>query len=235
MEKKNKRQASKEFQGDLGLTKIKRINISRLTVDSRNANKGTDLGKSLLGTSVSKYGIGRGGLADKNLNMIAGNHSLQEIRDQGYTDVIIVPTDGNTFVITQRTDVDLNSKEGRELALADNRVTQANLSFDVDTINELDAEFNLDLADLAINMFEEGPMFPGSENESDAGEQMETRNATEYAGQEKDPNQITQNLFPVMAALSKAERLRFDSYKKSMKLSTDTETVIHMLKIVEKL
>jgi hypothetical protein len=40
---------------------------------------------------------------------------------------------------------------------------------------------------------------------------------------------IQQNLFPVMAALTKAERLKFDAYKKEKGLKSDTETIIYML------
>lgn len=230
--KTDRMQDSKEFEPDELIRNIKRINISDLIFDDRNANQGTGLGKEVIQSSISKYGIGRGGLVDKNLKVIAGNHVAAEIKEQGYEDVIVVPTNGKTLVLTQRLDVDKDSKIGHGLAIADNRSTQANLNFDVDLIKDLDAEFDLELADLAINIYEDGPFFPGSEEETDSADQMETSYGEKDNSVYQQSEGIQQNLFPVMAALSKAERLKFDGYKKANNLRTDTETIIQMLNIL---
>jgi hypothetical protein len=209
---------------------IKEIKITELLFDNRNSNRGTELGKELLQMSIAKHGVGRGVLADKNLKLIAGNHAVKEMIEQGFENVIVVPTDGKTLVVTQRVDIDKDSKEGHELALADNRVNQANLNFDVELLRDLEAEFDLDLADLAINIHEDGPYFPTGEDGT-SGEQMETSYGEREGVYQQNEN-IQQNLFPVMAALTKAERLRFDSYKKGNKLKTDTETILHMLNLL---
>lgn len=204
---------------------IRKINISELQFDDRNANQGTELGKELLQTSISKYGIGRGVLADKNLKLIAGNHAVKEMMDQGVEQVIVIPTDGKTLVVTQRVDIDKDSKEGHGLALADNRVTQANLQFDMSVIRELDAEFDLDLTDLGISIHEEGPYFPGSAYQRyDGTERMETsygEKNSSYSNEEE--KEFEQTYFPLAVTLTKAERLAFDEWKKRKALRTDTE------------
>jgi hypothetical protein len=52
----------------------------------------------------------------------------------GLENVIIVPTDGKQLVVVKREDVDLDTKRGRELALADNSTSRANLIWDEDVI-----------------------------------------------------------------------------------------------------
>jgi hypothetical protein len=231
MGKENGSQAGKGFEQKKEVDNIRHIKLSELVLDGRNANQGTNEGRELLKRSVNKNRIGRGVLADKAMNVIAGNHTVKELEAQGYTDVIVVPTDGNTLVVTQRTDIDINSREGRELALLDNRVNEVNLNFYVDVINELQAEFELDLEELDIKIIDSEAT--GSDyEESDASDQMETEGGN---GGGKSVNEDQQNYFPVMAALSKADRIRFDKIKKKNDFSTDTETIMYMIKEIEAL
>ena len=232
--KTSKKTSQSQVENTSEVQEIRRIKISDLRFDDRNANQGTDLGKELLETSISKYGIGRGVLADKNLKLIAGNHAVKEMMEQGVEQVIVVPTDGKTLVVTQRVDIDKDSKEGHGLALADNRVTQANLNFDMSVIRELDAEFDLDLSDLAININEEGPYFPeDTYHTPDGGEQMETsygeRSSYNYDNGKKE---FEPNYFPLAITLTKAERLAFDNWKKEEGVRTDTEGFLSMFKKV---
>lgn len=123
----------------------KKISITDLKQDSRNANKGNEAGANKLKSSISKLGIGRGILVDKDNNIIAGNHVVQEAIAQGYDSVIVVPTDGKTLVVTQRTDVELDSKKGRELAIADNLTAKVGIDFEMDVIESLSLDFDIDV------------------------------------------------------------------------------------------
>jgi hypothetical protein len=123
----------------------KKISITDLKQDSRNANKGNEAGAKKLKSSISKLGIGRGILVDKDNNIIAGNHVVQEAIAQGYENVIIVPTDGKTLVVTQRTDVAIDSKKGRELAISDNVTAKEGIEFDFDTLDDIMTEFDIDV------------------------------------------------------------------------------------------
>lgn len=108
--------------------------LSDLTPDISNANKGTERGRYALEASLRKYGAGRSILIDRQGRIIAGNKTAETAADVGIDDVIIVKTDGKQLVAVQRTDLDLNSKEARELAYADNRVAELDLSFDPERV-----------------------------------------------------------------------------------------------------
>lgn len=121
--------------------------ISDIRPDSRNANKGTQRGRYALETSLRKYGAGRSILLDKNGNIVAGNKTAEVAADVGIDDVLIVQTDGKQLVAVQRTDLDIDSPEGRGLAYADNRVGEMSLDWDAAQIlADLDA--GVDLSDL---------------------------------------------------------------------------------------
>jgi len=108
----------------------KTAKVSDLTPDISNANRGTERGRYALEASLRKYGAGRSILLDKNGRIIAGNKTAETAADVGIDDVVIVQTDGKQLVAVQRTDLDLDSNEARELAYADNRVGQLDLDFD---------------------------------------------------------------------------------------------------------
>ena len=119
--------------------------LSELTPDHSNANRGTERGRYALEASLRKYGAGRSILVDRLGRIIAGNKTAETAADVGIDDVIVVQTDGRQVVAVQRTDLDLDSNEARELAYADNRVGQLDLDFDpAQILADLNAGVNLD-------------------------------------------------------------------------------------------
>lgn len=108
------------------------MNINELKPDGRNYNKGTDKGRKLVKRSLKELGAGRSVLVDKDGNIIAGNKTVEAAKALGYDNILIVPTDGKTLVAVQRTDVALDSEQGRALALADNAA--ADLAWDYETL-----------------------------------------------------------------------------------------------------
>jgi hypothetical protein len=126
---------------------VKVTKLTDLIPDDRNANKGTLRGLAMLDDSLREDGAGRGILLDRNGNVIAGNKTLERAVDSGFTEVIVVPTDGKQLVATQRIDVDLDSPKGRMMALRDNRVGQVDLDFDATALQGLLNE-GLDLSKL---------------------------------------------------------------------------------------
>lgn len=110
--------------------------IKDLKPDIRNYNKGNEFGNSLIEKSLRKFGAGRSILLDKNNNVIAGNKTLENASSIGMEDVEIVESDGTKIIAVRRTDIDINTKKGRELALADNASAKANIEFDTDLINQ---------------------------------------------------------------------------------------------------
>lgn len=111
-------------------------NISDLRFDDKNFNQHTEYGMSLLEKSLRENGAGRSILIDKDNNIIAGNGIIEAAGNIGLEDLQIVETDGTKIVAVKRTDVSLDSDQGREMALADNATASADLEWDKDAISE---------------------------------------------------------------------------------------------------
>ena len=110
--------------------------LADLTPDGENFNKHTEFGQKLLEDSLRKFGAGRSILVDKDGNIIAGNSTTETAAAIGMEDVIVVPTDGKKLVVVQRTDLSLDSPEGRELALADNMTALKGIDLDLAKVQE---------------------------------------------------------------------------------------------------
>ncbi len=134
------------------MAEIKEAKLSDLVFDDKNFNKHTEYGMSLIEKSIRNNGAGRSILIDKNNRIIAGN-GVTEIAGQiGLDDVQIVESDGTKIIAVKRTDIDLDSKQGREMALADNATGAADLQWDADTIAEIESEFDIDAGDWGVNL-----------------------------------------------------------------------------------
>jgi len=107
------------------------MNLDHLTPDRRNANKGTERGLGMLEQSLRHCGAGRSILVDRNGQVIAGNKTLERAQELGLG-LVIVDSDGTSVVAVRRTDLDLeHDARARELAIADNRVAQVDLEWDL--------------------------------------------------------------------------------------------------------
>ena len=110
--------------------------LADLTPDGENFNRHTEFGTKLLEDSLRKFGAGRSILVDKDGNIIAGNSTAETAAAIGMDDVVVVQTDGTKLVVVQRTDLALDSKEGRELALADNMTALKGIDIDLEKVKE---------------------------------------------------------------------------------------------------
>lgn len=132
------------------MTKVVEAKIDSLIPDNLNANKGTEYGQHLMEQSFRELGAGRSVLLDKNNRIIAGNKSTERCADIGIEDVIIVETDGTKLVAVKRTDIDLDSEQGRKLAIADNATSKANMEWDNEAIHEISEKWGVDVEDWGI-------------------------------------------------------------------------------------
>jgi DNA modification methylase len=107
------------------------IKATSLIADDKNFNKGSEAGAEMIRKSFEKFGSGRSILIDKNNRIIAGNKSVEY---SGLQDVMIVESDGTQLIAVKRTDIDLDSPQGREMALADNASAKANIVFDAELV-----------------------------------------------------------------------------------------------------
>ena len=132
--------------------KLKKAKVSDLTFDDKNFNKHTEFGMSLIEKSLRNNGAGRSILIDKNNRIIAGNGVVETAAQIGLEDVQIVESDGTKIIAVKRTDIDLDSKQGREMALADNATGAADLQWDAEAIAEVEEEFDIDAGDYGVNL-----------------------------------------------------------------------------------
>lgn len=125
---------------------IRKGKIADLIPDTHNGNKGTERGRYMLEASVRRNGVGRGVLADKHGRLIGGNKTHEVVGSLGIENVVFVPTYGDTLVVTQRMDLDLEEDAiARELAWADNRVQEVSYSPDIENLQiDIDAGVELD-------------------------------------------------------------------------------------------
>jgi len=122
---------------------MRNIKLSELTPDNLNANKGTQRGTGMLEKSLRDYGAGRSILVDKSGRIIAGNKTVEAAGSIGLDEAIIVETDGSKVVIVKRTDLSLDSVEARGLAIADNRVSEVGLEWDLEALDKIGEELDL--------------------------------------------------------------------------------------------
>lgn len=134
------------------MAKITETDMSSLRQDDKNFNKGTKKGKKLIKKSIQTFGAGRSILIDKNNRIIAGNKTQENAVESGIKKVIIVDTKPDELVAVRRADVDLDSKKGRKMALADNATGQANLAWDTEALANAQAEIDLAVEEWGLTL-----------------------------------------------------------------------------------
>ena len=134
------------------MAEVKEAKLKDLIRDDKNFNKGTERGQQLIEKSLRQFGAGRSVLIDKNNRIIAGNKTQENANAAGIDDVIIVETDGTKLVAVKRTDIDLDSKEGREMALADNATVKVDLQWDEETMREVGEEWSIEPEEWGVEL-----------------------------------------------------------------------------------
>lgn len=189
------------------------MNQAKLTdfiPDPRNANKGTEYGREMLGKSLQRLGAGRSIVVDKNNVAIAGNKTLEAAVEAGFDKAIVVETDGTQLVVVRRTDLDLSEDaRAKEMAIADNRVGQVSLSWDEEILEELHEE--LDLSD----WFTEGEIEAWSETPPNDGE---------TAGSGVDGDRY---IIPIV--LNHREYQIWEAYKRGYGIKNDKKVFMELL------
>src|SRR5216684_249030 len=122
-----------------------RLDLVDLTFDPHNANRGTDRGRAALERSLREYGAGRAVLIDRHGTVIAGNKTVEQAKRLNIP-LRVVKADGQHLIAVQRDDLDLaTDPRARALAIADNRVGELDLEWDVEMLQQLHAD-GLDLS-----------------------------------------------------------------------------------------
>lgn len=129
--------------------------IDDLKFDEHNFNKHTKDGMSLLEKSVREHNFGRSILVDKDNNIIAGNGIVETAKKLDKTKIKVVETTGDELVVVKRTDVDINSKAGREMALADNATSANDLAWNEEELALAEKMWDVDIAGWGVDSFKE--------------------------------------------------------------------------------
>ena len=151
--------------------KIEITHIDQLVPDDLNNNKGTEYGQNLVENSLRKFGAARSIVLDKNNRIICGNKTVENAGAIGLENVIVVETTGDMIVAVKRTDLDLDSPQGRELALADNASAKANIEWDEENIQQIAQDWGIDPTEWGLPEFDEVP----EEKEEEEPKEISTR------------------------------------------------------------
>lgn len=125
--------------------------LSDLRFDDKNFNDHTEYGMSLLSKSLQELGAGRSILIDKDNNIIAGNGIVEAAGQVGIDKVKIIETDGSEIVAVKRTDLELDSADGRKMAMADNATSAANLSWNEGTVAAQAEKYGINTEDWGLD------------------------------------------------------------------------------------
>lgn len=126
--------------------------IDSLVFDDKNFNKHTAQGMQMLEQSIQRNGFGRSVVCDKNNVLIGGNGVVETATRLGMTKVRFVETEGDELVVVKRNDIDINTKAGRELALADNVTAAIDLDWDEDMMREVQSEVDIEFEDWGLDL-----------------------------------------------------------------------------------
>lgn len=108
--------------------------ITDLHFDTKNFNTGTQQGNALLEKSIQKFGFREAATIDKNGVLIGGNKRTAKAGELGFEDVEIIQADPKKVYALQYSDIDIDTPQGRELALALNQTALKNIVIDAELV-----------------------------------------------------------------------------------------------------
>lgn len=132
------------------MAEIREGSLSELIPDDKNMNRHTPYGMSLIEKSIRENGLGRSILVDKDNRIIGGNGVVETAAAVGMENTIVVETTGDKLVVVKRTDVSLDSKQGRSMAMADNATAAADLDWDAEAVQEVVDEWGIEPQDWGV-------------------------------------------------------------------------------------
>lgn len=134
------------------MAEIREGSLSELIPDDKNMNRHTPYGMSLIEKSIRENGLGRSILVDKDNRIIGGNGVVETAAAVGMENTIVVETTGDKLVVVKRTDVSLDSKQGRSMAMADNATAAADLDWDAEAVQEVVDEWGIEPQDWGVQL-----------------------------------------------------------------------------------
>ena len=147
--------------------------MSEFRKQSRNANKHTQRGLTMLEQSIKEGGFIGAITAAADGEVFDGSARLDTVSGMG--DPIVIDADGTRPIIVRRIDIpSADDPKAKKLAIAANRVAEIDLAWDTEILLELNDEIDL-----------EG-LFDDEELEAFAQSQEESFDETEYDSSAKE-------------------------------------------------
>jgi hypothetical protein len=131
----------------------KKIKLSSLIQDDKNNNKHTAYGMDLLEKSVNKVGIIESITVSNDDKIISGNARHEVIGKNFDKEAIVIETDGTQPIIIKRTDIESNTKQFYEASILANTTAKKNIDFDIEVIESLGVEYDIDVVDLGVDIY----------------------------------------------------------------------------------
>ena len=131
----------------------KKIKLSNLSPDNRNNNKHTPYGMDLLEKSVNKVGIIESITVSNDDKIISGNARHEVIGKNFTKEALVIETDGTQPIIIKRTDIESDTKQFYEASILANTTSKKNIDFDIEVIESLGVEYDIDVVDLGVDIY----------------------------------------------------------------------------------
>lgn len=214
----------------------KKLKITDLSPDPRNANKGTERGRNLLENSLSKLGAGRSIVCDKHGTVIGGNKTLEQAQKLGL-EIEVIHTQGDKLVAVIRDDLDLETdSRARELAYADNRVAELDLDWDVDQILSDINSFSLEglWSEVELERLQDGVDLAAFEALASSSDEStnESNNESNEADELTTSSKTDSDLLPFHCLLSQTQRERLFQAINQAKTKHGFETTAEALNAI---
>lgn len=151
----------------------------KIKFDDKNFNIGTDAGRELLEKSIDRFGFREAGVVDRNGKLIGGNKRTAAAQKLGHSEFEIIKADPKKITLLQFDDIDLDTQEGRELALALNQSAKTNILIDeqlvIDELGTVAEEWGVEQADedLIEDHHEKGSITNDTETDIEVGDLYE--------------------------------------------------------------
>lgn len=205
---------------------VKNGSVEDLKFDDKNFNLHSEFGLGAIEKSLRKNGAGRSILVDMDNNIIAGNGVTEAAINAGITKTKVVEVTGDELVVVKRTDLKLDSKQGREMALADNATAAADLNWDFETLKKVTEQYDLNVSDYGLEIKDD------SEEENPYTMKVESP-VYEAKGEQPEINELFDN--------TKTETLKADIKNANLPkdieaflfLAAERHTVFNFAKIAE--
>lgn len=113
--------------------------VPDLRPDPENPNLGTKRGLELLETSFEQFGAMRSAVAAADGVVLAGNKSFETAKEKGFK-IREIESDGKTFFVIRRKDLESGDPRARAYKVADNQIAHVSLSWDPEVMRALEGD-----------------------------------------------------------------------------------------------